>query len=65
MLFGLLASSAQTGSRPLVDMTSGYFGLYEPYQQLLLKAANFDCRIVGASPKASFSTLALRFEAGR
>ncbi|KAG6856303.1 hypothetical protein H0H87_005716 [Tephrocybe sp. NHM501043] len=38
--------------RPLVDLTSGYFGLYEPYQNLVL-ANNVSTRIVAASPKAN------------
>ncbi|KAG6873239.1 hypothetical protein C0995_001258 [Termitomyces sp. Mi166 len=38
--------------RPLVDLTSGYFGLYETYQNLVL-ANNVTTRIVAASPKAN------------
>ncbi|KAG6826348.1 hypothetical protein H0H92_000231 [Tricholoma furcatifolium] len=37
---------------PLVDLTSGYFGLYEPYQKLVL-TNNVSTRIVAASPKAN------------
>ncbi|KAF9463914.1 hypothetical protein BDZ94DRAFT_1257747 [Collybia nuda] len=38
--------------KPLVDLTSGYFGLYEPYQDLIL-ASDVKTRIVAASPKAN------------
>lgn len=38
--------------RPTLDLTSGYFSLYRPYQELILNAPNVDCRIVAASPKA-------------
>lgn len=37
--------------RPLLDLTSGYFGLYKPYQDLILATSNVDTRIVAASPK--------------
>jgi len=36
----------------LVDLTSGYFGLYKPYQHLIL-ASDVDTRIVAASPRAN------------
>lgn len=36
--------------RPLVNLTSGYFGLYEPYQDLIL-SSDVDTRIVCAAPK--------------
>ncbi|KAF9533965.1 hypothetical protein CPB83DRAFT_844850 [Crepidotus variabilis] len=39
--------------RPLLDLTSGYFSLYKPYQDLLLSNHNVDCRIVASSPKAN------------
>ncbi|PPQ92572.1 hypothetical protein CVT25_007264 [Psilocybe cyanescens] len=39
--------------RPLLDLTSGYFSLYRPYQDLILKAFSVDCRIVASSPKAN------------
>ncbi|KAH6913466.1 CDP-diacylglycerol-glycerol-3-phosphate 3-phosphatidyltransferase [Coprinopsis sp. MPI-PUGE-AT-0042] len=39
--------------RPLLDLTSGYFSLYQPYQDLILSAASVDCRVVAASPKAN------------
>ncbi|GLB40614.1 putative CDP-diacylglycerol-glycerol-3-phosphate 3-phosphatidyltransferase [Lyophyllum shimeji] len=38
--------------RPLVDLTTGYFGLYKPYRDLIL-ASDVDTRIVAASPKAN------------
>lgn len=43
-------STALSNSRPLVDLTSGYFGLYQPYQDLVL-VSNVNTRIVAASPK--------------
>ncbi|RDB28573.1 CDP-diacylglycerol--glycerol-3-phosphate 3-phosphatidyltransferase [Hypsizygus marmoreus] len=39
-------------SHPLVDLTSGYFGLYQPYQEHIL-ASDAETRIVVASPKAN------------
>ena len=42
--------------RPLLDLTSGYFSLYTPYQNLILNATNLDCRIVASSPKVCSST---------
>ncbi|KAF5374502.1 hypothetical protein D9615_009131 [Tricholomella constricta] len=48
-----MQDSKSTGAlRPLVDLTSGYFGLYQPYQDLVLKN-DVDTRIVAASPKAN------------
>ena len=43
-----------TTQRPMMNLTSGYFSLYKPYQDLILQAPNLDCRIVAASPKVSF-----------
>jgi CDP-diacylglycerol---glycerol-3-phosphate 3-phosphatidyltransferase len=43
-----------TTQRPRLDLTSGYFSLYKPYQDLILQVPNLDCRIVAASPKVSF-----------
>jgi len=40
-----------TAKRPLLNFTSGYFSLYQPYQDLLLETQNLDCQIVAASPK--------------
>ncbi|KAF8921004.1 hypothetical protein CPB85DRAFT_1211042 [Mucidula mucida] len=40
-------------ARPLLDLTSGYFNLYKPYQNLILRASNVTTRIVAASPKAN------------
>ncbi|EPQ57779.1 hypothetical protein GLOTRDRAFT_71652 [Gloeophyllum trabeum ATCC 11539] len=37
---------------PLIDLTSGYFGLYGPYKDLILRS-DFGCRILAASPKAN------------
>lgn len=54
MLFSHLteASAASGDQRPLIDFTSGYFGLYEPYQDLILKSG-VDTRIICASPLVS------------
>ncbi|KAF8972239.1 hypothetical protein BDZ97DRAFT_1901356 [Flammula alnicola] len=52
LLFRHLTRSSAP-KRPLLDLTSGYFSLYTPYQDLVLKAPNVDCRIVAASPKAN------------
>ncbi|KAJ7699743.1 CDP-diacylglycerol-glycerol-3-phosphate 3-phosphatidyltransferase [Mycena olivaceomarginata] len=41
------------GNRPLLDLTSGYFGLYKEYQDLILQSSNIDCRIVASSPRAN------------
>ena len=45
-----------TTHRPMMNLTSGYFSLYKPYQDLILQAPNLDCRIVAAGPKVSFLT---------
>ena len=37
--------------RPLVDLTSGYFALYQPYQKLILDSPNVDVQVIAASPK--------------
>ncbi|KAL0574148.1 CDP-diacylglycerol--glycerol-3-phosphate 3-phosphatidyltransferase [Marasmius crinis-equi] len=42
-----------SAERPLVDLTSGYFGLYKPYQKLILGSPNVDVRVIAASPKAN------------
>ncbi|KAJ7755532.1 hypothetical protein B0H16DRAFT_1690243 [Mycena metata] len=42
-----------SGPRPLLDLTSGYFGLYKEYQNLILQGSNFDCRIIASSPRAN------------
>ena len=44
----------ESGQRPLVDLTSGYFGLYRPYQELILASKNVDTSINAASPKVGF-----------
>lgn len=48
-----------TGGRPLMDLTSGYFGLYKPYQELV-RTSTVDCRILAASPKVSL-LVAIRY----
>ncbi|KAF9473903.1 phospholipase D/nuclease [Pholiota conissans] len=52
LLFRHLAKFTEK-RRPLLDLTSGYFSLYRPYQDLVLNAPNVDCRIVASSPKAN------------
>lgn len=47
------SSTSATSSRPLLDLTSGYFSLYQPYQKMILSSPNLDCRIVAASPQAN------------
>ncbi|EIW60226.1 CDP-diacylglycerol--glycerol-3-phosphate 3-phosphatidyltransferase [Trametes versicolor FP-101664 SS1] len=37
---------------PVVDLTSGYFALYKPYQQAVIHS-RLACRILAASPKAN------------
>ncbi|EGN95719.1 hypothetical protein SERLA73DRAFT_113405 [Serpula lacrymans var. lacrymans S7.3] len=39
-------------SNPSMDLTSGYFGLYKPYQDLVLNSS-IGCDIIAASPKAN------------
>jgi CDP-diacylglycerol---glycerol-3-phosphate 3-phosphatidyltransferase len=59
LLFHHLRRNATSGSvpgtRPLLDLTSGYFGLSSKYQDLVLGCPEVDVRIVAASPKVSFS----------
>lgn len=49
----LYAYGGESGQRPLVDLTSGYFGLYHPYQEHILASRNVDTSIIAASPKAN------------
>ncbi|PFH48385.1 hypothetical protein AMATHDRAFT_196706 [Amanita thiersii Skay4041] len=54
-LFRYLSSFKPAGmslDRPLLDLTSGYFGLYKLYLDLILKS-NIDTRIVCSAPKAN------------
>lgn len=55
LLFRHVNAAARQGSRkrPLFDLTSGYFSLYQLYQRLILGSRNVDCRIVAASPKVN------------
>ncbi|KAF9444461.1 CDP-diacylglycerol-glycerol-3-phosphate 3-phosphatidyltransferase [Macrolepiota fuliginosa MF-IS2] len=55
LLFRHINAAAKQGprKRPLLDLTSGYFSLYQPYQKLVLGSRNVDCRIVAAGPKAN------------
>ena len=51
MLFDHLAKVPASASfKYCMDLTSGYFGLYKPYQDLILKSS-ISCRIIAASPK--------------
>jgi CDP-diacylglycerol---glycerol-3-phosphate 3-phosphatidyltransferase len=53
LLFRLLdskMSKAAARTRPLVDLTSGYFGLYQSYQEHIL-ASDVETRILVAGPK--------------
>ncbi len=43
-------SSASNYDGPLVDLTSGYFALYKPYQAAMIESG-LACRILAASPK--------------
>lgn len=45
----LRAQTLSSNLRPSMDLTSGYFGLYKPYQDLILQSS-IDCRIIAASP---------------
>jgi CDP-diacylglycerol--glycerol-3-phosphate 3-phosphatidyltransferase len=54
MLFNHLASRDDSlGQRPVMNLTSGYFGLYKQYQDLILKSS-VGCSIIAASPKVNF-----------
>ncbi|KAG7451400.1 uncharacterized protein BT62DRAFT_942307 [Guyanagaster necrorhizus] len=52
LLFNHLRSIPQA-QRPFMDLTSGYFNLYQPYQNLLLASPGMDVRVLAASPKAN------------
>lgn len=53
MLFRHLSTQEVSAScNPIMDLTSGYFGLYKPYQDFILNSS-IDCRIIAASPKVS------------
>ncbi|KAF9061579.1 hypothetical protein BDP27DRAFT_1337896 [Rhodocollybia butyracea] len=45
--------SSISQERPMMDLTSGYFSLYKPYQDLILGTPQVAVRIVAASPKAN------------
>ncbi|KAF7337004.1 CDP-diacylglycerol--glycerol-3-phosphate 3-phosphatidyltransferase [Mycena venus] len=57
MLFEHLNAESKSNGKgtrpPVLDLTSGYFGLYKEYQNLILRSSNIDCRIVAASPRAN------------
>ncbi|KAG2146215.1 hypothetical protein DEU56DRAFT_731670 [Suillus clintonianus] len=52
MLFDHLSSRERIGKQPVMDLTSGYFGLSREYQDLILKS-DIGCSIIAASPKAN------------
>ncbi|KAG1723708.1 hypothetical protein EDB19DRAFT_348034 [Suillus lakei] len=53
MLFDHLASRGYCiDQQPVMNLTSGYFGLSKEYQDLILKS-NIGCSIIAASPKAN------------
>lgn len=57
ILFNHLASQHSSGaSAPAVTWTSGYFGLYKPYQDMILKSPAA-CDIIAASPKVVAYTI--------
>lgn len=50
----LFQSLSSTSSTSTVDLTSGYFGLYEPYKRRILRSPNtINWRIVAAGPLAN------------
>ncbi|KAK2460265.1 hypothetical protein APHAL10511_007654 [Amanita phalloides] len=54
LLFRHLESYGQTSlRRPLLDLTTGYFGLYKSYQDFILKSLHVDTRIVCSAPRAN------------
>lgn len=58
LLFNHLSTQeGSTAFNPTMDLTSGYFGLYKPYQDLVLQSS-IDCRIIAASPMVSLYSLA-------
>lgn len=59
MLFDHLASREhRIDQRPVMNLTSGYFGLSKQYQDLMLKS-NVGCGIIAASPKVNFLKMLL------
>jgi len=57
MLFDHLATHKNSEYfNPTMDLTSGYFGLYQSYQDLILRSS-IDCRIIAASPMVNFRGL--------
>lgn len=51
ILFDHLASQrSNNGPTPAMAWTSGYFGLYKPYQDMLLESPAA-CEVIAASPK--------------
>lgn len=52
LLLGNLDCYGKTSARrPLLDLTSGYFGLYRLYRDAILKSSSLDTRIVCSAPK--------------
>lgn len=52
LLFQHIAQQQAHGANPVMDLTSGYFGLSTQYRALVLESA-VDCRILAASPQVS------------
>lgn len=53
-LQSITSSFTAASLRPLMDITSGYFGLYQTYRDHILRSSNIDCRIVAAGPKVCY-----------
>jgi CDP-diacylglycerol---glycerol-3-phosphate 3-phosphatidyltransferase len=49
----IATQSAHKSPGPLIDLTSGYFGLSDQYRRLVIDS-DVDCRIVAASPMVRF-----------
>lgn len=57
LLFDSISQFVETRkTQPMLDLTSGYFNLYSPYQKLL-RESHFDCRVLAASPLVCSSIL--------
>ncbi|KAJ6544992.1 CDP-diacylglycerol-glycerol-3-phosphate 3-phosphatidyltransferase [Mycena vulgaris] len=52
MLFAHLEDHQSKDAGPCIDLTSGYFGLYKEYQDLILRST-LECRILASSPRAN------------
>jgi len=52
-LFGYFGAANSRDFRPLLNLTSGYFGLFKSYKNLILRS-RIPTRIICASPKVGF-----------